>query len=72
VLAHVRGDKRLEKTPIFVISGAADSAAGFRYDGPERIDAFFEKPINLPRLLDRVRALVQPSPGAAPEAGPPR
>jgi CheY-like chemotaxis protein len=60
VLAHVRADARLERTPIFVISGAADSAAGFRYDGPERIDAFFEKPLNLPRLLDRVRALVQP------------
>ncbi len=60
VLAHVRADARLERTPVFVISGAADSAAGFRYDGPERIDAFFEKPLNLPRLLDRVRSLVQP------------
>lgn len=60
VLEHVRKDPRLERTPIFVISGAADSAAGFRYDGPERIDAFFEKPLNLPRLLDRVRAVVQP------------
>jgi signal transduction histidine kinase/CheY-like chemotaxis protein len=70
VLEYVRRDPRLERTPIFVISGAADSAAGFRYDGPERIDAFFEKPLNLPRLLDRVRAVVQPEARALPGAGP--
>jgi CheY-like chemotaxis protein len=60
VLQHIRADERLAATPVFVISGAADSAAGFCYDGPERIDAFFEKPLNLPRLLDRIREVVAP------------
>jgi signal transduction histidine kinase/CheY-like chemotaxis protein len=60
VLQAIRHDPRLDSTPVFVISGAADSAAGFRYDGPERIDGFFEKPLNLPRLLDRVQEIVRP------------
>ncbi len=72
VLEHVRQEPRLERTPIFVISGAADSAAGFRYDGPERIDGFFEKPLNLPRLLDRVRSVVQPEVRALPGTDPGR
>ena len=59
VLQHLRGEARLAQTPVFVISGAADSAAGFRYDGPERIDGFFEKPLNMPRLLDRIREVVR-------------
>lgn len=60
VLQHIRHDPRLASTPVFVISGSSDSAAGFRYDGPERIDAFFEKPLNLPRLLDRIQDVVRP------------
>jgi CheY-like chemotaxis protein/two-component sensor histidine kinase len=60
ILQHIRSEDRLANTPVFVISGAADSAAGFRYDGPERIDGFFEKPLNLPRLLDRIREIVRP------------
>ncbi|MGI5861501.1 MAG: ATP-binding protein [Myxococcales bacterium] len=62
VLEHIRADARLANTPVFVISGAAESAAGFRYDGPERIDGFFEKPLNLPRLLDRIREVVRAAP----------
>ncbi len=65
VLQHIRADARLASTPVFVISGAADSAAGIRYDGPERIDGFFEKPLNLQRLLDRVREVVRPGASAA-------
>jgi len=60
VLQHIRADERLASTPVFVVSGAADSAAGFRYDGPEHIDGFFEKPLNLPRLLDRIQEIVRP------------
>jgi signal transduction histidine kinase/CheY-like chemotaxis protein len=61
VLQQIRGEPRLAQTPVFVISGSADSAAGFRYDGPERIDGFFEKPLNLPRLLDRIHETVRPA-----------
>lgn len=61
VLQHIRHDPRLKETPVFVVSGAVDSAAGFNYDGPERIDAFFEKPLNLPRLLDRIQEIVRPA-----------
>ncbi|HEY3445610.1 MAG TPA: hybrid sensor histidine kinase/response regulator [Myxococcales bacterium] len=60
VLQAIRHDPRLERTPVFVVSGASESAAGFRWDGPERIDGFFEKPLNLPRLLDRVQEIVRP------------
>ncbi len=60
VLQAIRHDPRLERTPVFVVSGASESAAGFRWDGPERIDGFFEKPLNLPRLLDRVQGIVRP------------
>ena len=61
VLQRLRADPRLADTPVFVVSGAADSAAGFRYEGPERIDGFFEKPLNLPRLIDRIREIVRPA-----------
>lgn len=60
VLEAIRHDPRLERTPVFVVSGASESAAGFCWDGPERIDGFFEKPLNLPRLLDRVQEIVRP------------
>ena len=60
LLKRIREDQRLAHTPVFVISGAADSEAGFAYDGPERIDGFFEKPLNMQRIIERVRATVRP------------
>ncbi|MFN7134824.1 MAG: ATP-binding protein, partial [Myxococcales bacterium] len=61
VLKHLRNDPRLAQTPVFVISGASESAAGFSWDGPERIDAFYEKPLNLQRLLAHVHRLMRPA-----------
>jgi CheY-like chemotaxis protein len=60
VLRHIRSEDRLSRIPVFVVSGRAESAAGFEYDGPERIDGFFEKPLNLPRVLAAIRTLVGP------------
>jgi CheY-like chemotaxis protein len=69
VLQAIRHDPRLERTPVFVVSGASESAAGFRWDGPERIDGFFEKPLNLPRLLDGCRgSSARSAPPGPPDA----
>lgn len=60
VLQHIRAEPRLKETPVFVISGAVESAAGFNWDGDERIDGFFEKPLNLQRLMGHIHALLRP------------
>jgi CheY-like chemotaxis protein len=60
VLQHLRHGPRLANIPVFVISGTTESSAGFRYDGPEHIDDFFEKPLNMPRLLNRIREIIRP------------
>jgi CheY-like chemotaxis protein len=47
-------------TPIYVISGAIDAGAGTEQAWGERVDGVFEKPINFPYLLERVREFVAP------------
>lgn len=47
-------------TPIYVISGAIDSRPGQEEAWGERVDGVFEKPINFPYLLERVREYVAP------------
>ena len=64
----VREGSRGQHTPIFVISGAIDAGAGTDQAWGERVDGVFEKPINFPYLIERVREFVTPSGGAAVEA----
>jgi len=59
----VREGSRGQHTPIFVISGAIDAGAGSDQAWGERVDGVFEKPINFPYLLERVREFVLPAPG---------
>lgn len=47
-------------TPIYVISGAIDSPSGREEAWGARVDGVFEKPINFPYLLERVREYVAP------------
>lgn len=58
----VREGGRSERTPIYIISGAIDSQAGADTAWGERVDGIFEKPLNYPYLLERIRELVQPEP----------
>lgn len=59
----VREGSSGQHTPIFVISGAIDAGASDQAWG-ERVDGVFEKPINFPYLLERVREFVAPEESA--------
>jgi signal transduction histidine kinase/CheY-like chemotaxis protein len=61
VLHLVRGTQALEDVAVFIISGASDVASLTAGTGLDRIDGFFEKPIQLPRLLDTVASVVRPT-----------
>ena len=60
VLRHVRGQPDMAETPVFIISGATEVASLSTGTGLERIDGFFEKPLQLPKLLDTVASVVRP------------
>lgn len=47
-------------TPIYVISGAIDDGLGQEEAWGAKVDGVFEKPINFPYLLERVREYVSP------------
>jgi signal transduction histidine kinase/CheY-like chemotaxis protein len=66
LIKAVREGGRGEKTPIYVISGAIDAQAGADVAWGERVDGIFEKPLNFPYLLERIREYV--APGASPGA----
>ena len=59
LIQAVREGRRAQRTPIYVISGAIDAGAGADEAWGERVDGVFEKPINFPFLLERVRELVE-------------
>ncbi|MBS2030975.1 MAG: hybrid sensor histidine kinase/response regulator [Deltaproteobacteria bacterium] len=59
VIQHVRATPGLADLPVYVMSGAVSEAASFKPDGPDRIDGFFEKPLNLPRVLAAIRSVIQ-------------
>jgi len=48
-------------TPIYVISGAIDGSVGQEEAWGAQVDGVFEKPINFPFLLERVREYVSPA-----------
>ncbi|WAM29717.1 ATP-binding response regulator [Myxococcus sp. NMCA1] len=61
VLRYIRGNESLADIVVYIISGASEVASLTSGQGLERIDGFFEKPLNLPKLLDTVSAVVRPS-----------
>ena len=60
VLRHLRAQPELSETPVYIISGASEVAALSTGTGLDRIDGFFEKPLQLPKLLDTVASVVRP------------
>jgi signal transduction histidine kinase/CheY-like chemotaxis protein len=60
VLRFIRETPALSDVPVFVISGATDLGTLTTGHGPDRIEGFLEKPIQLPRLLDTVASVVRP------------
>jgi signal transduction histidine kinase/CheY-like chemotaxis protein len=61
VLHHIRSTKTLSQIPVYVISGASDVGQLTMGQGTDRIDGYFEKPVQLGKLLDTVAAVVRPS-----------
>jgi DNA-binding response OmpR family regulator len=61
VLHFIRETPSLADVVVYLISGASDLASLSAGQGKDRIDGFFEKPLQLPRLLDTVAAVVRPS-----------
>ncbi|XXF80924.1 hybrid sensor histidine kinase/response regulator [Myxococcaceae bacterium GXIMD 01537] len=61
VLRFIRGTASLADVAVYIISGASDLASLSAGQGLDRIDGFFEKPLQLPRLLDTVASVVRPS-----------
>jgi signal transduction histidine kinase len=60
VLRHLRGQPDTAETPVYIISGASEVASLSTGTGLDRIDGFFEKPLQLPKLLDTVASVVRP------------
>ncbi|MBJ6763952.1 hybrid sensor histidine kinase/response regulator [Myxococcaceae bacterium JPH2] len=61
VLRFIRGTESLADVVVYIISGASEVASLTSGEGLDRIDGFFEKPLQLPKLLDIVAAVVRPS-----------
>jgi CheY-like chemotaxis protein len=61
VLHHIRGTQALEDVIVYLISGASEVASLSTGTGLDRIDGFFEKPLQLGKLLDTVAAVVRPT-----------
>jgi signal transduction histidine kinase/CheY-like chemotaxis protein len=61
VLRHIRGTDRLKETAVYLISGASEVASLSAGQGLDRIDGFFEKPLQLPKLLVTLSSVVHPS-----------
>jgi DNA-binding response OmpR family regulator len=60
VLHFVRRSESMKETPVFIITGATDAADIVGGKGVDRVDGFFEKPLQLPKLLSTVAAVVRP------------
>jgi signal transduction histidine kinase/ActR/RegA family two-component response regulator len=67
VLHFVRQTPRLADVAVYIISGARDLASLTEGRGLDRIDGFFEKPLQVPRVLDTVAAVVRPTRRLNPE-----
>ncbi|MGQ0503930.1 MAG: hybrid sensor histidine kinase/response regulator, partial [Myxococcaceae bacterium] len=60
VLHHIRRAPTLQDVVVYIVSGASDVASLTAGKGVDRIDGYFEKPLQLPKLLDTVASVVRP------------
>ena len=68
VLHFIRQTPRLADVAVYIISGARDVASLSEGRGINRIDGFFEKPLQVPKVLDTVAAVVRPTRRLGPES----
>lgn len=61
VLHFIRERPALADIPVYLVSGSSEVASLGKGTGKDRIDGFFEKPLQLPKLLDMVASVVTPS-----------
>lgn len=61
VLQFIRETEALADVPVYIVSGSSEIGSLGNGQGVERIDGYFEKPLQLPKLLDTVAAVVRPS-----------
>jgi CheY-like chemotaxis protein len=66
VLHFIRFTPALSKTVVFIISGASEIGSLSSEQGPDRVDGFFEKPLNVPKLMSAISSVVRPQ--SAPSA----
>ena len=60
VLHYIRQTRSLEDVAVYLISGSRDLASLSAGKGIDRIDGFFEKPLNVAKVLDTVASVVRP------------
>jgi len=61
VLHFIRETPSLADLPVYIISGASEVGSLVGGKGKDRIDGLFEKPLQLPKLLDTVASAVRPN-----------
>ncbi len=61
VLHAIRGSEALRDIPVYLMSGSSEIRSLAAKEGLDRIDGFFEKPLQLTKLLDTVAAVVRPA-----------
>jgi response regulator RpfG family c-di-GMP phosphodiesterase len=61
VLHFIRENPSLADIAVYIISGARDLASLSAGRGIDRIDGFFEKPLQVGKVLDTVAAVVRPT-----------
>lgn len=61
VLHFIRETPPLSEVPVYLISGSSEVASLGAGRGKDRIEGFFEKPLQIPKLLDTVASVVRPS-----------
>jgi signal transduction histidine kinase/CheY-like chemotaxis protein len=66
VLHFIRFTPSLANTVVFVISGASEIGSLSSESGPDRVDGFFEKPLNVPKLMSAISSVVRPKSPSLP------
>lgn len=61
VLQTIRRAEGLRDLPVYLMSGSSEIGSVAAGQGEDRVDGFFEKPIQVAKLLDTVAAVVRPS-----------
>jgi CheY-like chemotaxis protein len=72
ILHTIRQSPELRDVVVYIISGASDVAQIAAGTGIDRVDGFFEKPLQLQKLLQTVASVVRPAVSAADKPATPK